>query len=410
MKIAYLINSYPNPSCTFIRREIEAIETSGIPVFRFAIRPSAANLIDKADQQESLKTRYILKVGAIKLLLALVQVFLTRPLRFLKTCQLMFKIGIKGEKNLIYHFIYLAEACVLLNWSTQDLIEHIHVHFGTNPTTVAMLCQSLGGPSYSFTVHGPEEFDKVNAIALPEKIKRANFVVAISSFGRSQLLRWCDYPDWSKIQVVHCGLDAMFLSQPYVPLPKEPRFVCVGRLSEQKGISLLIEAVGQLAAENLKFKLTLVGDGSLRPEIEALIRHFKLEDYIQLTGWATNLEVKQHILDSQVMILPSFAEGLPVVIMESLALARPVLTTFIAGIPELIQPNLSGWLVPAGSVEELAIALRQILQCSLEELTEMGKNGAIVVAQNHNAIEEAKKLVKLFQAQITANQTKSTTN
>ena len=403
MKIDYLTNTYPNPSCTFIRREIAALEANGLPVLRFAIRPSQANLIDEADQKESLKTRHILKIGAIRLLLALGRTLLTKPLDFLKTCQLMFKIGIKGEKNLLYHFIYLIEACVLLDWSNQDSIDHIHVHFGTNATAVAMFCQSLGGPSYSFTVHGPEEFDKVEAIALPEKIKRANFVVAISSFGRSQLLRWCAYKDWSKIQVVHCGLDAMFLSQPYVPLPTEPRFVSVCRLSEQKGLSLLVEAVGQLAAENLKFKLVLVGDGPLRSEIEGLIKHLNLEDYIQLTGWATNLEVKQQILDSQVMILPSFAEGLPVVIMESLALARPVLTTYIAGIPELIQPNRSGWLVPAGSVEELVITLRQILQCPLEELTAMGKMGAKMVMKDHNALEEAKKLIKLFQAQIKAN-------
>jgi glycosyltransferase involved in cell wall biosynthesis len=361
------------------------------------------NLIDEADQQESLKTRHILKIGAVKLLLALGRNLWTKPLDFLKTCQLMFKIGIKGEKNLLYHVIYLIEACVLLDWSTQASIDHIHVHFGTNAATVALFCHSLGGPTYSFTVHGPEEFDKVDAIALPEKIKRASFVVAVSSFGRSQLLRWCDYQDWSKIQVVHCGLDAMFLSQSYVPLPTEPQFVCVGRLSEQKGISILVEAVGQLAQEGLRFKLVIVGDGSLRSEIEALIKNLKLEEYIELTGWATNLEVRQHILESQVMILPSFAEGLPVAIMESLALSRPVLTTHIAGIPELIQPNRSGWLVPAGSVDALAIAMGQILHLPLEEIADMGKIGSEMVIKEHNATEEAKKLVKLFQSQIQDN-------
>jgi glycosyltransferase involved in cell wall biosynthesis len=148
-----------------------------------------------------------------------------------------------------------------------------------------------------------------------------------------------------------------------------------------------------------------VGDGSLRPEIEALIKNLKVEDYIELTGWATNLEVKQRILDSQVMILPSFAEGLPVAIMESLALCRPVLTTYIAGIPELIQPNRSGWLVPAGSVEGLAIAMRQILALPLEEIAEMGKIGAEMVNKQHNVTEEAQKLLKLFQFQIHHNQT-----
>jgi glycosyltransferase involved in cell wall biosynthesis len=146
-----------------------------------------------------------------------------------------------------------------------------------------------------------------------------------------------------------------------------------------------------------------VGDGPLRSEIETLIKNLKLEDYIQLTGWATNLEVRQHILDSQVMILPSFAEGLPVAIMESLALSRPVLTTYIAGIPELIQPNSSGWLVPAGSVEELAIAMRQILSLPLEKIAEMGKIGSEMVKKQHNATTESQKLLKLFQSQIHHN-------
>jgi len=403
MKIAYLINSYPMVSLSFIRREIHALESLGLIISRFSIRVWNDRLVDKADKDEFEKTKVLLGVGVIGLLRSFLGVLLLSPIKMFQTLLLTVKIGRRSERGLSIHLIYLAEACVLLQELTKKGISHIHAHFGSNSTTVAMLCHSLGGPTYSFTVHGPEEFDKVEAIALPEKIKRASFVVAVSSFGRSQLLRWCDYSDWSKIQVVHCGLDAMFLSQPYIPLPTEPQFVCVGRLSEQKGISILVEAVGQLAKEGLRFKLVLVGDGSLRSEIEALIKNLKVEDYIELTGWATNLEVRQHILDSQVMILPSFAEGLPVAIMESLALSRPVLTTYIAGIPELIQPNRSGWLVPAGSVDALAIAMRQILNLPLEEIADMGKIGSEMVIKEHNATEEAKKLVKLFQSQIQDN-------
>ena len=403
MKIAYLINSYPMVSLSFIRREIHALESLGLVISRFSIRVWNDELVDKADKEELKKTTFLLGVGIGGLLCSFLGVILFAPIKMFQTLWLTIKIGRRSERGLVIHLIYLAEACVLLQELTKNGISHIHAHFGSNSTTVAMFCHCLGGPTYSFTVHGPEEFDKVQAIALPEKIKRARFVVAVSSFGRSQLLRWCDYSDWSKIEVVHCGLDAMFLSQPYVPLPTKPQFVCVGRLSEQKGISILVEAVGQLAKEGLRFKLVIVGDGSLRPEIEALIKALKVEEYIELTGWATNLEVKQHILDSQVMILPSFAEGLPVAIMESLALFRPVLTTYIAGIPELIQPNCSGWLVPAGSVEELAIAMRQILSLPLEKIAEMGKIGAEMVNKQHNATIEAQKLLQLFQSQIHHN-------
>lgn len=374
-----------------------AIEASGIPVARFSIRAWESDVVDEADRQEWEKTRFILGVGWVGLLLSLLRVAFTRPLRFLSITGLTLKIGWGSDRGVLLHLAYFAEACVLLQWLSELEIEHVHAHFGTNSTTVAMLCHALGGPPYSFTVHGPEEFDKVRAIAIPEKIQRAAFVVAICSFGKSQLFRWCNYKQWSKIHVVRCGVDKMFLAHPYTPMPNQPRFVCVGRLCEQKGHLLLIEAVSQLAAEGFKFKLVLVGDGPLRSEIEILISQLHLEDYIEITGWATNTEVQQQILDAQVMILPSFAEGLPVVIMESLALCRPVISTYIAGIPELVESGKCGWLVSSGSASALAAAMRTALQTPVEELENMGKAGAKSVAEYHDVAQEASKLVTLFQ-------------
>ncbi|KKD35575.1 glycosyltransferase [Limnoraphis robusta] len=396
MKIAYLVNQYPKVSHSFIRREILAVEATGIEVLRFSVRSLEDELVDEADKQELAKTRFILNVGAIGLLFSVFWVKIRRPLRFFSAIGLAFKIGQKSERGIFYHLIYLAEACVLLRWLLESNVEHIHVHFGTNSTTVAMLCRALGGPTYSFTVHGPEEFDKPQAINLTEKINNASFVVAISSFGKSQLYRWCDYKQWSKIKVVRCGVDHLFLEQSPVAIPDEPRFVCVGRLSEQKGHLLLVEAVSQLAAKGIKFKLIFVGDGELRHPIETLMSQLNLKDYIEITGWATNAEVREQILASQALVLPSFAEGLPVVLMEALALRRPALTTYIAGIPELVEPNKSGWLVPAGSIEALTEAMKTVLQTPREQLEEMGKYGAERVYHQHNITTEANKLAELF--------------
>ncbi len=400
MKIAYLVNQYPKVSHSFIRREILGVEACGIEVERFSIRCLKSELVDWADQQELEKTRFILEAGVLRILLSLVWVILTRTLHFLNAGRLAFKIGWNSERGVLYHLIYLVEACVLLRWSQTSEIQHIHVHFGTNSTTVAFFCRALGGPPYSFTVHGPEEFDKPQAISLSEKINYAAFVVAISSFGKSQLCRWCDYKQWSKIHVVHCGVDDLFLKQPYISIPHQPNFVCVGRLSEQKGHLLLVEAVSQLAAEGLKFKLVFVGDGSLRQPIETLIQQLYLEDYIEITGWASNLAVQQRILAAQALILPSFAEGLPVVLMEALALSRPVVSTYIAGIPELVEQSKSGWLIPAGSIEALTAAMRSILATSVEQLEKMGQHGAKRVAQQHNITIEAAKLADLFRQSV----------
>jgi glycosyltransferase involved in cell wall biosynthesis len=404
MTIAYLVNQYPKVSHSFIRREIAGIEACGIQVARFSIRSCGSELVDEEDKRELEKTRFVLGIGKVGLLFALLRVAITRPIRFLSALWLMLQVGRKSERGVLRHLAYLAEACVLLGWFSELGIAHVHAHFGTNSTTVAMLCRALGGPPYSFTVHGPEEFDKAEALALTEKIKRAAFVVAISSFGKSQLYRWCEHEQWSKIQVIHCGVDDMFLTQAPIPVPDQPRLVCVGRLCEQKGHLLLLEAAGQLVAEGLSFMLVLVGDGPLRTEIETMITRLGLQDHVEITGWASNSEVHQHILASRAMVLPSFAEGLPVVVMEALALSRPVISTYVAGIPELVEPEICGWLVPPGSVEALTNAMRTALQLPVEKLEQMGRVGAFRVAQQHDAAIEASILAALFRSNIEKSQ------
>ncbi|MEY2855958.1 MAG: hypothetical protein RLZZ74_267 [Cyanobacteriota bacterium] len=395
MKIAYLINQYPAISHSFIRREIAALETLGIEVERFSIR-SAAELVDQADQLELNKTRFILKAGIGSLLSNLLLTAITRPLRFWNTLRLTFKIGWGQDRGLLIHLGYLAEACLLLRWAKDADISHIHAHFAFNPTAVAMLCHTLGGPTYSFTVHGPESIDRAIILALGEKVKGAKFVAAISSYCQSQLYRWCDRADWPKIQIIHCGLDQPFFAQTPTPIPQNSRFVCVARLGEQKGHFVLLAAARQLALEGWQFKLSLVGDGPLRPQIEAMIVQYGLQEYVELTGWLSNAAVRQQILAAQVMVLPSFAEGLPVVIMEALALGRPVISTYIAGIPELLENDVCGWLVPSGSVEALVSAMRRVLQLAPQELEQMSQVGRERVRERHNVTLEAQKLENLF--------------
>lgn len=407
LKIAYLINQYPKVSHSFIRREILALEACGLIILRFAVRSCADELVDEADQQELKKTRFLLEGGAIALLQGLLKVMLRHPSRFLQAAGLTLKLGWRSEQGVLKHLAYLAEACVLLNWLAEAEVTHVHAHFGTNPATVAMLCRMLGGPPFSFTVHGPEEFDKVEAIALPQKIEQAAFVVAISSFGRSQLYRWTRPEQWSKIRVVHCGVDANFLAIAPTPIPDQPRFVCVGRLSEQKGQLLLIEAAKRLAEEGLSFELVLVGDGELRSPIEALIARYQLQDQIKITGWANTTQVRDHLLNAKVMVLPSFAEGLPVVIMEALALRRPVISTYIAGIPELVENNTCGWLITPGSIEALVSAMRSALLTSPDKLEYMGQVGFERVALDHNIDVEAGKLSVLFRMGVEQHQAQS---
>jgi len=402
MAIAYFVNQYPKVSHSFIRREIQALEAQGIPIRRFSIRACDAELVDEADQAELGKTTVLLAQGLKGLLLPLLQVAIAHPKNFLAALTLAYQVSRTSERNLLYHLVYLAEACALYGHTDRDGISHIHAHFGTNSTTVAMLCQALGGPSYSFTVHGPEEFDRPVALSLPEKIRRAAFVVAISSFGRSQLYRWCDRHQWDKIQVIHCGIDNHYLTLTPIPVPETPQLACVARLGEQKGHLLLLEAVKQLAAEGVTFKVVLVGDGPLRKEIEEAITQDHLQNYLEITGWASGAQVQQHLNTSRAMVLPSFAEGLPVVIMEALALGRPVISTYVAGIPELVESGQCGWLIPPGSTEALVRAMKACLQAPSADLDMMGRNGRERVLKDHNIATEAAHLATCFSRYCTA--------
>ncbi len=393
MQIAYFINQYPKVSHSFIRREILALEQQGFRIERFALRGWNDVLADPVDLQEREKTRYILQGGLLRLLMATVRVGLGSPFRFLKALRIAFQQSVHSDRALPYHLIYLAEACQVVLWSRQMKIRHIHAHFGSNPAEIAMLAQALGGPGYSFTVHGPEEFDKPMALGLGRKITQAAFVIGISSFGRSQLFRWISSDQWHKVHVVHCGIEPEFHNLPAMPVPDVPRLVCVGRLCEQKGQLLLLEAARQLHASQIDFSLVLAGDGEMRAEIEARIRDYGLTHHVTITGWISSDEVRNQMLTARALVLPSFAEGLPVVIMEAMALRRPVITTYVAGIPELVQHGESGWLVPAGDVDSLYQAMREALDPrNNERLDRMGSHARDRVLHRHDIHVEAGKL------------------
>jgi colanic acid/amylovoran biosynthesis glycosyltransferase len=400
MKVAYLINQYPKISHAFIRREILGVEKSGWQVMRCSVRRSKDKLIDPIDIEEAGKTRTVLDVGWRGLVQAFLAVAVASSARLGRAMILTVRVGRRSERGLLRHLVYLAEACVLLRWLKRGNIDHLHAHFGTNSATVAMLCHELGGPSYSFTAHGPEEFDKAILLSLGAKIARASFVAAISSYGRSQLFRRCDFAQWPKIKLVRCGVDEFFLGPDPAAIPARNRLVSIGRLCEQKGQLLLVEAIARLHREGREPELVLIGDGTMRREIEAAILRNGLGQSVRILGWADTATIRQNLDESSALVLPSFAEGLPVVMMEAFARARPVLGTFVAGIPELVVPGRNGWLVPAGSVEALVDGMRQILDTPLARLAEMGLRGREDVARWHESGSIARDLVAHFQAAI----------
>jgi colanic acid/amylovoran biosynthesis glycosyltransferase len=392
VKIAYLINQYPKISHSFVRREIFALEALGMHIERVTIRKVNEPVVADEDIAELQRTTAIIdKKNAVSFLVNFV--FLAPHIaRVLKSIWLLSN---GTPSKWFKHIIYAMEAAWLVRFCKKKKIDHIHAHFGTNSATVALLCYLMGGPRFSFTVHGPEEFDSPKELALRYKIQHAHSVIAISNFGKSQLFRWARWSDWNKIHVVRCAIDSRLIMQSDKAIESPYRLVCIGRLSEQKGQWLLLQAIAILAKRWPDVHLKMIGDGEFRAIFEAYIKENNLSHHVEMLGWRSEKNVLATIDGSAALVIPSFAEGLPVVIMESFARATPVIATHIAGIPELVN-NTNGLLVVPGSLDSLVAQLEAFFALSNAAQKSMGLNGKASVQALHNSLTEAEKLKNLF--------------
>ena len=211
-------------------------------------------------------------------------------------------------------------------------------------------------------------------------------------------MRWVEPQHWSKIKIIHCGLDGEFSSQSVAPPSEELRLVCIGRFSPQKGHLILLDALSELREQGVMPHLVLIGDGEMRSIIEERINELALDPQVRLTGWASGQQIRKELELARALVVPSLAEGLPVVIMEAMAMGRPVIATYIAGIPELIIPQSNGWLVPAGDRAALVEALRAVCSASHEEIQLMGDENRRRVGDRHNIHNEAEKLEHLMRS------------
>lgn len=397
MQVAYLINQYPKPSHSFIRSEMRELERLGLTVRRVSLRGWSDEAVSAVDQEEQERTTYILKQGPFQLLAAALKTAVGHPGAFVSALRLALSFGRASDVGTLKHLFYFVEACWFAGWTAKH-VQHVHAHFGTNTATIALLAHRLGGAPFSFTVHGPEEFDKPLSLRLEAKIASARFVVAITSFCRSQLFRWAPLSSWTNVKLIRCTPDREFMESTATPVPKTGSFVCVGRLCEQKGQLLLLEAIAQLRRSGALVSLVLAGDGPMRSQVEEAIDRLGLTRSVRITGWIGPDQVRNEILAADAMILPSFAEGLPIVIMEAMALGRPVISTMIAGIPELVESGVDGFLVPAGDVESLSEAIRHYTSLSSNERQQIADSARSKVRQMHDPQQEARKLEAAFRS------------
>jgi glycosyltransferase involved in cell wall biosynthesis len=391
MKIAYLTGEYPRATDTFIQREVAALRGLGFEILTCSIRRTGPeHLVGQEQQAEAAGTFVVLEsLFDIRAHLAA----LRQPARYFKSLALAWRTSPKGIRARTYQLIYFAEAVTLANHLRQNGAQHLHNHIAKASCTVAMLASVLSDIPYSFTMHGPDDFFEAVHWRLDEKIARATFVAAISDFARSQGMLYAARKHWAKIHVVHCGIDPARYAG--APTRTGNNLLFVGRLAAVKGLPVLFEALAQARKTNGDLHLTLIGDGPERKTLESEAR--PLGDAVSFSGYQSQDSVALNLQQADALVLPSFAEGVPVVLMEAMAAGLPVIATRIAGIPELVEDGVSGILVPPGDTTALSDAILKALADRVKS-TAMGAAGCAKVARDFNIQTEATWLGSLFTA------------
>jgi colanic acid/amylovoran biosynthesis glycosyltransferase len=397
MRLGYIARRYPAISHTFVAREVQALRRRGVEVHTFSIRRAPPeDLLTDADRGEAGRTFSVLPPRPSELLRGHGQAFRRHPVRYVRTLTHALRRAVPGLRGRLWGLFYFTEAMVVWRECERLGIRHLHAQFADSATDVALLVRRYGGRgwSWSLAVHGPVEFYDVTQNRLAEKIANADAVVAISEFGRSQLMTLAPEERWPRIHVVHCGIEPSAIAPPD-RRDGGAHILCVGRLVHLKGQSLLIDAVGVLRGRGIDAHLTLVGDGPKRTALEQQARRVGVADAVTFAGATGQDAVRAFYEAADVFALPSMAEGLPVVFMEALAHELPAVASRIMGVPELIEDERTGLLITPGRLDELVAALERLLS-DPELRRRMGTEGRRRVIAEFDVDRSAARLHDLF--------------
>lgn len=388
--IAYLTGEYPKVSHTFIQREIEALRAAGWPVLTCTIRRAAAkDVVGAAQKDEEKRTFAVIDAAKRPGVLIPALIWALRTGRFGSTLKLALQTRPPGLKAALWQMFYLIEAAVLARHLAAQGVRHIHNHFADSSGSVTMLAAALAGVPFSMTMHGPALFYEPRWWRLDAKTARAAFVSCISHFCRSQAMYFSKPDDWDKLKIVHCGVDPARYGRADVPRGK--RLIFVGRLAAVKGLPVLVEAFARVQARHSDAQLSIVGDGPERKPAEARVAGLGLSGAVTFHGYQSSDEVAGLLAHSDVMVLPSFAEGVPVVLMEAMASGLPVVASRVAGVQELVEDGVSGYTVPPGDIDSLVARLDALLS-DPDLCARMGAAGRVQVAAQFDQAAEARWL------------------
>jgi colanic acid/amylovoran biosynthesis glycosyltransferase len=399
-RMAYLSAQHPKLSMTFITREIDELQRLG-----FAIEIASVNdaemppeKMTTVENAQAAVTHYIKRLGVLGALKAHGYALLKHPAGYLRGWRRALAFGGLDVVAQLKHAAYLTEALMVGQWMAQRQLKHVHVHLGSQPATVGLFTKVVFDVGLSITVHGADEFYDAVTQHLAEKVAGADFIVCISNFARSQLMFCSDHEHWHKLVVCRLGIDlTRFAARPYKRVRTDENFhiLCVGRLAAAKGQHLLVQAVAQLKAMGRPVTLDVVGAGPNAASLAALVQRLNASDYITLSGPITQDHIHEHYGRADCFSMPSFAEGIPVVLMESMSMQIPCVTTYITGIPELIISGETSLLVPPSDVDSLVGALDKLIQ-DPALAKRLGEAARIKVQADYDLPRNVGKLATIF--------------
>ena len=397
-RIAYLTSQYPATSHTFISREVAAMRNIGVQLDTFSIRaPSTAELEDDQIRAEASTTFVVLRQPPGDFLASHIAAFFSNPVGYVSTIGLALRHRPPGIRGLALSLAHFAEAVLLARELKRRRVNHLHNHFANSAATVGYLTTRLLRMRWSFTMHGISETDYPAGLLLGRKIEAATFVACVSYFGRAQAMRLVSPSQWNKLQVVRCGLPLGSMGTPG-GTERSKQIICVGRLSPEKGHAGLLDAFAHVAPEVPDLQLVLVGDGPESAELRSIAKKLGVSERVTFAGRLGEDDTIGEIARSQMLVLPSFMEGLPIVLMEAMAVGTPVIASHVAGIPELVKDGESGLLFTPSDWRELACCIRRL--ASEKELRDvLAAGGRKRVAVEFESRTSAKQLLQLLRSE-----------
>lgn len=399
LRLAYLVSQYPAVNHTFILREIRHLRALGVDVDVFSIqdgdRPPEAMTAD--EREEMRRTSYVKSIGAARAATAHLATMVSRPRKYFAGFLYALRLGNLDLPKTLRRFLYFIESVIVGREMMRRNLRHAHLHFSS---TVGLILERIFPVTISITIHGPDEFTDPIGFHLSEKVAAASFLCVISNYAKSQLMRVSESSEWEKFEVVPLGIDPdMFRARQADEAPDPFRIICVGRVAPVKAHTVLVAAISRIVSRGKNVQLRIVGDGPSRKSLEADIRRLGVEQNVQLMGAQNHDRVLELYREADAFALPSFAEGVPVVLMEAMAMEIPCVATRIMGIPELIRDRIDGLLVDPADELALSDALETLMgDAALRR--RLGEAGRRRVLEKYDLNRNSRLLADVFRKRL----------